>query len=166
MWFCVTANAQNLGVIFNLPRIRVLYGSSIRSKLKITPRFWHSQLHKTTYRDPPDPFFPYPNTKERKRSGHKTTTIVQVHTVIISCLNRLKDSVKCIGSYISPQHTSSRLTSQLTAWCSLSDLSSSLSYQAVARSQLPSPPVAGLMWRVLAIFRGYLASFRVLTISL
>ena len=68
MWFCVAANAQNLGVTFNLLRILEPYNKN-NSQI-----FGHLRLHKTTYRDPPDPFFPYPNTKERKGSGHETMT--------------------------------------------------------------------------------------------
>ena len=61
MWFCVTANAQNLGVIY---RVHVYCtGASIH---EITPRFWAFAVTQNHIRRSTRPFLSLPQHKRKK----------------------------------------------------------------------------------------------------
>ena len=81
MWFCVTANAQNLGVIY---RVHVYCtGASIH---EITPRFWAFAVTQNHIRRSTRPFLSLPQHKRKK--GGLGTRLVCVCVCVYVCVCR------------------------------------------------------------------------------
>jgi len=108
MWFCVTANTQNLGVILIYRVYLYLYSTRIRVKLK-TPRFWAFAVTQNHIRRSTRP---YPNTKERKWSGHETTLAVKGSVLLLSevVVDNLLEPSSCFDVFAVPDFSENENT--------------------------------------------------------